>query len=84
MRSRHRGWVMPEEDIPSMLQMIEAKIASSEIEVEHRHALIRLRDILEGDLQTSKNQSHAPEVDQQPNISSPKVQFGASNSTLDN
>ncbi len=50
MRSRHRGWIMPEEDIPSMLQMIEEKIASSEIEVEHRHAPIRLRDILEGDL----------------------------------
>jgi len=75
---------MPEEDIPSMLQMIEAKIASSEIEVDHRHALIRLRDILERDLQSSNNQSHAPEVDQQPNISPPKVQSGASSSSLDN
>ncbi len=84
MRSRHFGWVMPDEDIPTMLQMIEAKIASSEIAVDHRHALIRLRDILEGDLQISKNQSHAPDVDQQPNISSSKVQFGASSSSLDN
>ncbi len=50
MRSRQRGWIMPEEDIPSMLQMIEAKITSSEIEVQHRDTLIRLRDILEEDL----------------------------------
>ncbi len=84
MRSRQRGWIMPEEDIPSMLQMIEAKIASSEIAVDHRHALIRLRDILEGDLQSSNNQSHALEVDQQPNISSTKVQSGRSSSSLDN
>ncbi len=28
MRSRQRGWIMPEEDIPSMLQLIEEKIAS--------------------------------------------------------
>jgi hypothetical protein len=41
---------MPNEDIPGMLQMIEAKIASSEIEVHHRDALVRLRSILEEDL----------------------------------
>ena len=51
MRARRRGWIMPREDIPSMLQMIEAKIASSEIEFQHRSALIRLRAILEEDLQ---------------------------------
>ncbi len=51
MRSTHRGWVMPEEDISSMLQMIEEKMTSSEIEVQHRDTLIRLRDILEEDLQ---------------------------------
>jgi len=42
---------MPEEDIPSMLQMIEAKIASSEIEVHHWDVLIRLKSLLEGDLE---------------------------------
>ncbi len=50
MRSRQCGWIMPEEDIRSMLRMIEEKIASSEIELQHRHALIRLRDILDEDL----------------------------------
>ena len=51
MRARRRGWIMPREDIPSMLQMIEANIASSEIEFQHRSALIRLRAILEEDLE---------------------------------
>ncbi len=66
MRSRARGWIMPVEDIAPMLQMIEEKIASSEIEVEHRHALIRLRDILEDDLQASADQSPAHAVDREP------------------
>ena len=50
MRSRACGWIMPVEEIPPMLQMIEEKIASSEIEVDYRHSLIRLRHILEDDL----------------------------------
>jgi hypothetical protein len=41
---------MPMEHIPTMFQMIEAKIASSNIEVHHRDALVRLRSILEDDL----------------------------------
>jgi hypothetical protein len=41
---------MPEEDIASMLQMIEERIASSETEVRHRDTLIRLRSMLADDL----------------------------------
>jgi hypothetical protein len=41
---------MPEEDIPTMLQMIAERIASSEIEVHHRDTLIRLRSMLADDL----------------------------------
>ena len=41
---------MPEEDIPTMLQMIEERIASSEIKVRHRDTLIRLRSMLADDL----------------------------------
>jgi hypothetical protein len=51
MRRGRQGWIMPEEDIPSMLQMIEAKIASSEIEVHQRDVLIRLKSLLEDDLE---------------------------------
>ena len=51
MRKGRQGWVMPEEDIPSMLRMIEARIASSEIEVHHRDVLIRLKSLLEADLE---------------------------------
>ncbi len=50
MRSGPPGWIMPEEDIPTMLQLIEERIASSEIEVHHRDTLIRLRSILADDL----------------------------------
>jgi hypothetical protein len=52
---------MPREDIRPMLQMIEAKIASSEIEFQHRSALIRLRAILEEDLEDQTG-SPAPQV----------------------
>ncbi len=55
MRSGARGWIMPAEDIPSMLQMIEERIGSSEIEVDYRHTLIRLRHILEEDLKANDN-----------------------------
>jgi hypothetical protein len=55
MRSRARGWIMPAEDIPSMIQMIEEKIASSEIEVHHRDRLIRLKNLLEDDLEQIRN-----------------------------
>ena len=34
----------------SLLRLIEEKVRSSEIEVRHRDALIRLRSILESDL----------------------------------
>ena len=84
MRSRQRGWTMPEEDIPSMLQMIEAKIASSEIEVHHRDTLIRLRDILEEDLQASKSHPLASEMGGQPAIGSPDVESDPPSSSLDN
>jgi hypothetical protein len=74
---------MPAEDIPSMLQMIEEKIASSEIEVQRRHTLIRLRHILEEDLQVAEDQPLAPEVDRQPGVASLKVQANRSASSLD-
>ena len=50
MRNARRGWVMPEEDARSMLRLIEERIRSSEIEVEHRDVLIRLRAMIEEDL----------------------------------
>jgi hypothetical protein len=53
LRNKLRGWVMPQEDIPSMLKVIEAKIASSEIDVHQRDALVRLLSILEEDLSVS-------------------------------
>jgi hypothetical protein len=50
---RHaKGWLIPAEDMPSMLQLIQEKISSSEIEARHRDVLIRLQSILESDLAT--------------------------------
>ena len=40
---------MYEEDARSMLTMIEERIRSSNIQVEHRDALIRLRAMIEDD-----------------------------------
>ncbi len=55
MHQRRRGWIMPKADMLSMLRLIDERVRSPEIEVRHRDALIRLRDILEQDL--SSNQS---------------------------
>ena len=60
MHQRRRGWIMPEADMLSMLKLIEERIRSPEISVRHRDALIRLRDILEQDLNSyqSNNSSN--------------------------
>jgi len=41
---------MPEEEARSMLRLIEERISSSVIRVEHLDVLIRLRDMIEDDL----------------------------------
>jgi hypothetical protein len=41
---------MPEADISSLLRLIDERITSSQSELRHRDALIRLRDLLEDDL----------------------------------
>ena len=48
MPKARRGWTMPDEDARSMLTMIEERIRASDIQVEHRDALIRLRAMIEG------------------------------------
>jgi hypothetical protein len=65
MRTARRGWVMPEEDARSMLRLIEKRIKSSDIQVQHRDVLIRLRAMIEDDLSSpewsqSKMPSHQP------------------------
>ena len=40
-------WFMPQDEARSMIQLIEAKIRTSDIEVRHRDALVRLRSALE-------------------------------------
>ena len=52
-----RGWIMPEADMLSMLRLIDERIRSPEMDVRHRDALIRLRDILEQDLSSYQSDS---------------------------
>ncbi len=47
---KKRGWSMEEQDARSMLRLIEERITSSNIEVAHRDALIRLASMIEDDL----------------------------------
>ena len=54
MRQRTRGWIMHEADMLSMLRMIDERMRSLEIDVRNRDALIRLRDILEQDLDSNR------------------------------
>ena len=53
MPKARRGWTMPDEDARSMLKMIEERIRASDIQVEHRDAMIRLRAMIEDDLAES-------------------------------
>jgi hypothetical protein len=63
MRKVSGGWTMPDEDARSMLRQIEERIRASNIEVRHRDALIRLRSIIEDDLEADRmiQQSPAPQ-----------------------
>ena len=54
MRQRTRGWIMPVADILLLLGLIDERVSSPKIEVRHRDALIRLRDILEDDLNRAR------------------------------
>ena len=40
-------WFMPQDEARSMIELIEAMIRTSKIEVRHRDALVRLRSVLE-------------------------------------
>jgi hypothetical protein len=67
MRPQMRGWIMPEADMRSMLRLIDEKINSKEIETRHCDALIRLREMLESDLNGHRADSSADqqEADQE-------------------
>ena len=54
---------MPVEEARTFLQQLQEKIASSEIEVAHRDVLIRLRSIIEEDLEAEgegEQRRHTP------------------------
>ena len=62
---RHkRAWTMPAEEARTFLQQIQEKIASSDIEVPHRDVLIRLRSIIEEDLEAESERSVGNPQDQ--------------------
>ena len=56
MRTKRRGWIMPEADIVSMLWALDERIGSPNLDVHRCDILIRLRDILGDDLS-----NHRPE-----------------------
>ena len=60
---------MPEEDTRSMLLLIEERIRSSAIEVQHRDLLIRLQSMIEEDLEAV----HLGAVQSEPTSQRPKV-----------
>ena len=65
---RQRAWVMPDEDARSLLQQIEERIRSSEIEVQHRDVLIRLRSLIEEDLASASRGDPEPQPDPSPDL----------------
>ncbi len=54
MHLKPRGWIMSEADMLSMLRMIDEKIRLPETDVRHHDVLIRLRAIVENDLDTHR------------------------------
>ena len=64
---RHKqAWTMPAEEARTFLQQIQEKIASSDIEVPHRDVLIRLRSIIEEDLEADFERSVGSRQEDQP------------------
>ena len=61
MQRRTRGWVMPEADVVSLLRLIDERVCSPKIEVQHRDTLIRLRDMLEDDLSRHRHDGFSEE-----------------------
>jgi hypothetical protein len=57
---------MPAEEARTFLQQIQEKIASSDIEVPHRDVLIRLRSIIEEDLEAESERSVGSRQEDQP------------------
>ena len=61
---RHKqAWTIPADEARTLLQQIQRKIASSDIEVAHRDVLIRLRSIIEEDLEAEgegEQRRHTP------------------------
>ena len=57
---------MPDEDARSLLLQIEERIGSSEIEVQHRDVLIRLRSLIEEDLTTASEGSWGTQPERGP------------------
>ena len=58
-----QAWTIPADEARTLLQQIQRKIASSDIEVAHRDVLIRLRSIIEDDLEAEGEQrrlGHTP------------------------
>jgi hypothetical protein len=47
---KSRPWVMPQDEARSLVELIEAKVRTSELEVLHRDALLRFRSILEEEM----------------------------------
>ena len=56
---------MPADEARTFLQQLQEKIAASNIEVTHRDVLIRLRSIIEEDLEAA-GQTRQPTVTGQP------------------
>jgi hypothetical protein len=52
---------MPEADMPPMLSLIEERISLPEIEDRHRDILIRIRTILENDLNACRSDDRSKE-----------------------
>ena len=57
---------MPAEEARTFLQQIQEKVASSDIEVPHRDVLIRLRSIIEEDLEAEFERSVGSRQEDQP------------------
>jgi hypothetical protein len=58
---RHRqAWTIPADEARTLLSLLHHKIASSAIEVGHRDLLIRLRSIIEEDLEAGAGLDHTP------------------------
>ena len=58
MRQAKKGWVMRDDEALPMMRLIDERVTSQNLDARHRDALIRLRAMIEDDVESAVSGAH--------------------------